>query len=135
MDTRNEVDALALRAFSAAVDSEKQQTPLQIGNLLTEREKVTIGRRLLIAHAILDGKTRYEISHHIHVSPNTFAQIRKWLDSEFTSYSSAYKEQPASNAQTKEYPQRFSYAHLKKNYPAHFLLFSLVEELFKLSKE
>lgn len=132
MNTSNKVDVLALKAFTQSIKSTKANTALS--HLLTHNEKIQIGRRILIAQAILAGKTRFEINNHLSVSPNTFAQIRKWLESEFTEYNSAYSFKPKKPRNTKTYAKPFTYEHLKQKYPAHFLLFSLVEELFKIKK-
>ena len=127
-DTINE---LALEAFDTIFTGDTQTPLTSINQLLTTREKITIGRRLLIAHAILEGKTRYEINNHIRVSPNTFAQIRKWLVAETAAYEAFQKTEKPNVMPRKTYAQPFSYEHLKRNYPAHMLLFTLVEQLFK----
>lgn len=51
-----------------------------IDNVLTEGEKMAVGRRILVARMILNGHTYYEINEQLQVSPNTFSQVRKWLD-------------------------------------------------------
>jgi len=64
------VNNLALEAFSIAIQA---STDTVLVRLLTHKEKVALGRRLLIAEAIKSGKTRMEINERIRVSPNTFA--------------------------------------------------------------
>lgn len=128
---KDRVDRLALEAFDT-ISTGDTQTPLtNINQLLTTKEKITIGRRLLIAHAILEGKTRYEINNHIRVSPNTYAQIRKWLAAEAATYEAFRKTEKPNVAPRKTFVQPFSYEHLKRSYPAHMLVFALVEQLFK----
>ena len=124
------VNEIALEAFAVATNNSKSET---ITRLLTEREKIAIGRRLLIAQAILAGKTRFEINQQIGVSPNTFAQINRWLEDEFGEYASAHRtnSRQVSKKHVSKHVRPFSYAHLKRNYPAHFLLFSLVEKLWE----
>ena len=92
-----------------------------------------IGRRILIAQAILAGKTRYEINNHLSVSPNTFTQIRRWLESELAEYHSAHAT-GVKEHKVKTLDFKSSRSYLQRNYPGHYLLFSLVEELFKLKK-
>lgn len=131
MELKN-IDKLALKALSEFSKMGNSKTSLH--NLLTPKEKIQIGRRILIAQAILAGKTRYEINNHLSVSPNTFSQIRRWLESELQEYSSAHQKTAPSKLQKKQTRKAFSYEHMRNAYPAHFLLFSLVEELFKIKK-
>lgn len=132
MESTKKINVLALKAFNQFTKTNNPNSFLN--NLLTRKEQIKIGRRILITQAILAGKTRFEINNHLSVSPNTFAQIRKWLESEFKEYASAYTVKSKPVSKTKTYVKPFTYEHLKQKYPAHFLLFSLVEELFKIKK-
>jgi len=128
MEKDRSIDTIALEAFTIV---EQQQNNSILTTLLTTKEKVVLGRRLLIAQAIMAGKTRMEINELIRISPNTFAQINRWLKSEKQTYTSALHP---SKRRRKHLPQRaepFSYEDMKRRYPAHFLLFTLVEELWK----
>ncbi|MAZ30241.1 hypothetical protein CL655_03070 [bacterium] len=126
---RKDIDEIALAAFNLAVKADDST----IIRLLTKREKIAIGRRLIIAQAILAGKTRAEINERIKISPNTFAQINRWLETEFGDYCSAYKTavDQRSKRHVSKHIRPFSYEHLKKKYPAQFFIFSVVEELWK----
>ncbi|MFT5849291.1 MAG: hypothetical protein ACI9H6_000092 [Patiriisocius sp.] len=132
MTTPKDSNTLALKAFNQANTNTSESS---LVNLLTTKEKIMLGRRILIAQAILEGKTRYEINNHLSVSPNTFTQIKRWLETEFTTYNSAHlpKESPTPSTFTPLQP--LTYKHLKRAYPSHFLLFSLVEELFSLKSK
>lgn len=126
---KKDIDELAVHAFDKFTEGEANTTLL---HLLTTNERITVGRRILIANAILAGKTRMEINNHIHVSPNTFTQISNWLRSESNGYTSAYKQDKRYGPDyTPKRTEPFSYEDLKRRYPAHFLLFSLIEELWK----
>lgn len=85
---KKDIDELALQAFEIATANEVET----IVRLLTEREKIALGRRILIAQAILSGKTRFEINDRLQVSPNTFAQMNRWLENEFSEYVSSYQK-------------------------------------------
>jgi uncharacterized protein YerC len=127
---KRSADDVALKAFRIAVKSSGDHMLTQ---LLTDKEKIVLGRRLLIAEAIRAGKTRMEINTQIRVSPNTFAQINRWLETEQKDYVPATSKQ-SSRKHMSRYKQRiepFSYEDLKRRYPMHFLLFNLVEELWK----
>lgn len=125
---KKDTDALALKVFDMAVENTQHSVIIQ---LLTTKEKITIGRRLLIAQAILSGKTRFEINEEIGVSPNTFAQINRWIESELGEYKSAYLSQQVSHKHSSKHVKPFTYEHLKKKFPAHFLLFTLIKNLNK----
>lgn len=99
-----------------------------IDDILTESEKITIGRRLLIANLILSGQTYYEIHNRLGVSPNTFSRIRQWLTGRFPDYDRTLRETTPTPKDIKEKYEKvvpFSFAHLQKKYPLHFLLFSI----------
>ncbi len=123
------VNELALEAFS--VTSKNIADSLLI-RLLTNKEKIALGRRLIIAEAIKAGKTRMEINERISISPNTFTQIKRWLESEQKIYTSAKTVQDTSRKHLPRHQQveAFSYKDMKRRYPGHFLLFSIVEELW-----
>jgi uncharacterized protein YerC len=127
---KSKVDDLALKAFSVMTEDITNSLPIR---LLTDKEKVTLGRRLIIAEAIRAGKTRVEINERISISPNTFTQIKRWIDSEQKTYTSAKTDENKNKENT---PRRqnikvLSYEDMKRRYPAHFLLFSIVEEIWK----
>lgn len=113
-----------------------------LNTLLTKKEKLTIARRLLIASMIQRGETYVAINEKLAVSPNTFTQIKKWLEEVLPDYNTALEHtQKASRKRAsvrkqkgKEYTAPLSLQCMKRNYPAHFLLFTLAEELFKKMK-
>lgn len=124
------VDEFALKAFSLAT---QDTADCVLVKLLTNKEKIALGRRLIIVEAIKAGKTRMEINERIGISPNTFAQIRRWINSNQSVYTST---KTASEVSQKHVSHRqrieaFSYEDMKRRYPAHHLLFSIVEELWK----
>lgn len=128
MNRKISVGTLAMEAFTCTMLGDNEASKL--ARLLTKTEKIKIGRRLLIARAILTGKTRMEVNEKLQVSPNTFAQIRRWVESEFTEYTPSTNVNKKTNSNRKHYTP-FSFEHLRKRYPGHFLLFTLSKELFK----
>lgn len=124
------VDELALKAFSVATDDNADSILIK---LLTTKEKIALGRRLIIAEAIKAGKTRMEINERISISPNTFTQIKRWIDSEQKLYTSAKTnhEVSRSHLSRRQQVKKLSYEGMKMSYPGHFLLFTIVEELWK----
>lgn len=78
---------------------------LFLRDLLTESERVMLGRRIWIARLLLSGNSQAEIGKRLKVGPNTIWRVQKWLEDQF----------PGDG--------RHDYAALKKKYPLHFLLF------------
>lgn len=128
---RGVLDDLALAVYEKISHEPTQVQTLM--SVLTRREKIAIGRRLLIAQAILGGKTRMEIQSELGISPNTFTQVNRWLRSEFVTYQAFSVTHPITSARSKrsKHIQPFSYEHLKRSYPMHFLLFTIAEEIWK----
>lgn len=110
-----------------------------VHTLLTEKERTIIARRLLTASMIQRGDTYMTINEKLGLSPNTFAKIRRWLKDELPDYQTVLQHTEVATRERARKRQRpntpsvapFSYQHLKRNYPAHFLLFNLAEVLFK----
>jgi uncharacterized protein YerC len=119
-----------LAALYKAAERIKGEASVQtfINDILTESERITIGRRLLIANLILTGQTYSEIHNQLGVSPNTFSRIRQWLTGRFPDYDQTLKDTyPVSSKTRADYTKAvpFSFAHLEKKYPLHYLLFTL----------
>lgn len=113
-----------------------------INELLTESEKLTIGRRILIAQMILAGMTQAEINYTLSVSPNTFCRTRKWLEGQIPNYDDALREAMVlenersdkryeERSSRKQYAPANTFRGMRQRYPAHFLFFNLADELFK----
>lgn len=108
-----------------------------IDNLLTESEKITLGRRILISQMILSGCSQMEIRSKLNVSPNTFTRTRKWLGGQIPQYDQALKEyqqlestkQKKSSRKEKENYNPFTFRGIRKKYPMHFLFFDVADTL------
>lgn len=126
-----------VKQFSASGD-----LPSFISRVLTESERIAIGRRLAVARMILEGQTYFEICEKLNISPNTFRNIRKWIIEEMPGYNEVLEENKKVTAEknTKKrgqdyiQTQPFSMAGLKQRYPGHFLLFNLADELMSYHK-
>lgn len=128
-------ETLAIEVYDQIAHDPSHMTHL--AQALTNGEKITVGRRLLIAQAILNGITRRELEDTLGISPNTFTQVRRWLASEFKEYSPfvVTKHNTTSKRKPVARTTPFSLAHLRRNYPAHFLLLSIAEEVWQRTKK
>lgn len=129
--------SLILDALTNAANGMKGDDAIErfLAELLTESERITIGRRILIAQMILAGKTQIEIRAELNISPNTYTRTRRWLEGQLPNYEDALKAYAAEHKKKvsshESYPPAFSFAALQKKYPMHFLLFTVAEEIFK----
>lgn len=93
-------------------------------DLLTQSERVMLGRRVVIARLLLAGETYDRICERVRVGKGTVSRVDKWLNDQFPGYEKAIagleKEMQERKAAR---PESFTYAALKKKYPLHFLLF------------
>jgi uncharacterized protein YerC len=102
---------------------------LFLRDLLTESERIMLGRRILIARYLLSGVTYDHIVDQMHVSNRTVANVERWLDDQFPGYEKAIRElNDAYAKRSKKRDDAYMFAtsamfRLKKKYPIHFLLF------------
>ena len=96
-------------------------------DLLTESERIMLGRRILIARALLAGVTHDEIVAKYKVGKDTTMRIARWLDEQLPGYQAVLadveKEFDARKEKRAAAADPFSFAALNKKYPLHFLLF------------
>lgn len=107
-----------------------------INHLLTEGEKVTIGRRILISKMLLRGNNRAEVCRELKVSPNTFTRTKRWLEGEIPDYADVVKQYEAEQENKRSRAKRgkrlplnpFGFATIKRRHPIHFLLIDLFDQ-------
>lgn len=94
-------------------------------DLLTESERIMLGRRILIARNILQGKSQRQIMSEMKVGPDTIYKVARWLEDQFPGYEEALAgmEEEFKKRKKKKTPELGTFAYLKKKYPLHFLLF------------
>lgn len=94
-------------------------------DLLTESERVMLGRRILIARLLLSGETYDEIHDRMGVSHGTICRVDKWLQDQVPGYENAILEMEREFGK-REFKKKYATSmlfRLKKRYPLHFLLF------------
>jgi uncharacterized protein YerC len=104
-------------------------------DLLTESERIMLGRRILIARKLIGGETYDEIATELSVGNTTIRKVDRWLQDEFPGYEAAVHAMEGEFKNRSKKPKlngidRYLYAtsalyRLKKKYPLHFLLFPL----------
>ena len=101
-------------------------------DLLTESERIMLGRRILIARALLMGSSAQDISEKMRVGMDTIYRVEKWLQDQFPGMENAVKgleKELDRRRRKREASNPFTFAHLKRKYPLHFLLFNIADEL------
>lgn len=98
---------------------------LFLRDLLTESERIMLGRRILIARRLLGGETATQIAHDLNVGLDTIYKIERWLHDQFPGYERAVRdmEEEFEKREEKILYATSSLYRLKKKYPLHFLLF------------
>lgn len=93
-------------------------------DLLTESERVMLGRRILIARLLLSGATRREIATRLQVGLDTIQRIERWLSDQMPGYENAIAGlERAHGKREQKFEADKRFAALKRKYPLHFLLF------------
>ena len=131
-DRINYLDTL-YTAVSSLKDKEEIKKFLR--DVLTESERIMIGRRILIAKMLLENKTYNEIINEMHVGMDTIMRVHRWLEDESDGYENAIKGlerelglRKNRNKRKEFEDDRFSFGWLRKRYPIHFLLFNLIDK-------
>jgi uncharacterized protein YerC len=102
---------------------------LFLRDLLTESERIMLGRRILIARHLIAGKTYEDIAEDLRVGFDTIRRVDRWLKDQMPGYENVVGDMEKEfAARKKKADEKYLYAtsalfRLKKKYPIHFLLF------------
>ena len=98
---------------------------LFLRDLLTENERIMLGRRILIARKLLSGEPVVSIAESLKVGYDTVYKIERWLRDQLPGYEQAVKgmEHEFKKREEKKLYATSTLYRLKKKYPLHFLLF------------
>lgn len=101
-------------------------------DLLTLSEVVMISRRLQIAQLLLEGMSYEAIRGKLKVGFTTINSVDTWLNNGFGGYRNTINNfKKKGKVATKQKPVTdfpFSLNHLRKKYPAHFLLLNMFKK-------
>lgn len=130
MDNKDRMKYLDALYTSISGLKSREEIKNFLKDLLTESERVMVGRRILIAQKLLENKTYDEIVEEMHVGFDTIMRVHRWLEDESDGYEKAVKALEGElNHRTKKLEAKYidplSFAGLKKKYPLHFFLFNL----------
>ncbi len=94
-------------------------------DLLTESERIMLGRRILIARLLLSGSSYDEVCTRLGTGRTTVRNVGRWLADQMPGYEdtiAALEEEMARRDDKRKYATSMLF-RLKKKYPLHFLLF------------
>ncbi|PIR84947.1 hypothetical protein COU15_03275 [Candidatus Kaiserbacteria bacterium CG10_big_fil_rev_8_21_14_0_10_45_20] len=98
-------------------------------DLLTESERVMLGRRIIIARMILSGCTYEDISTRLGVGMDTISKVNYWLSGQFPGLKKAVQVLDKEIIRRERDTSFGTFGALKKKYPLHFLLFNIADEV------
>lgn len=120
----------ALYTAASAVHG-RDAMKLFLRDLLTQSERIMLGRRVIIARCLLAGEKTTDIAATYKVGYDTIYRVQRWLEDQLPGYEQAIKEMEKEFGKRREKAEeKRLYAtnalyRLKKKYPLHFLLFPL----------
>jgi uncharacterized protein YerC len=103
---------------------------LFLRDLLTESERIMLGRRIMIARKLIAGEPHRDIEAELGVGRDTIGRVQRWLWDQLPGYEQAVAELE-KEFEKRNFKRQFATSalfRLKKKYPAHFLLFSLLKK-------
>ena len=130
-----------LDTLYTAISSLKSRDEVKrfLRDLLTESERVMIGRRIIVAQRLLEDKSYFEIRQELGVGMDTIIRVHRWLEDDIDGYEKVVKKlekifESRQEKRNQAYLDPFSFEGLKKRYPLHFFLFNLFDNLGKKNK-
>jgi len=109
---------------------DKQDAKKFLTDLLTPGESIMIAYRIEIAKMLLKGFIYEDIQKKLKVSSGTINNVNKWLYFGFGGYMKELKK-AGNQKQRKAVIPRNEWELMKKKYPAHFLIFNLLNKIKK----
>jgi len=99
-------------------------------DLLTSEEMIMVVHRIEIAKMLLQGFSYRDIGEKLKVGTNTVHSVNRWLTNGFGGYMKEIKKAENYKLKTNSIPKT-EWERIKKKYPAHFLVFNLLDRIKK----
>lgn len=126
----------ALDAVYTAVAELKTREDVKhfLKDILTESERVMVGRRILIAQRLLRDISYEQIVAELKVGMDTITRVHQWLLDEDQGLEKAIRKLEGKLLDRKKIKDEtgytpLSFKSLKQRYPLHFLLFNIFDKL------
>ena len=139
---RNDVKSKCLDALYAALDFAKERNEIKsfINDVLTEGEKVMVGRRILIAKRLLTGKPYRQIVSEMGVGLDTVYRVKKWLGGRHRGYEKVVEKirkavgSVKRKSEFRDYYPTSGFSEIKRRYKSYYWLSDLLDEISKDKK-
>lgn len=121
------VETLDTLYTSAGAVRGHEAMKLFLRDLLTESERVMLGRRIIIARKLIAGEAQRKIEAELKVGRDTVWRVQKWLYDQLPGYENAIAELE-KEIEKRSFKKQYATSalfRLKKKYPGHFLFFPL----------
>lgn len=138
MEEKARIETLDALYTAASALQGRDAVKAFLRDLLTESERIMLGRRVLIARRLLAGESPTDIASGLKVGFDNIYRVKLWLEDQFPGYEKAIAEMEKEFEKRKDRARMTKdgkidkklYAtsalyRLKKKYPLHFLLFPL----------
>ena len=129
------LDAL-YAAFGFA--EEKNATKSFLNDVLTESEKIMIGRRILVAKKLLVGQSYREITREMGVGLDTVYKVKKWLGGRHKGIEKVVDKVKRSvgyisknKSEFRDYYQTSGLAEIRRRYKSYYWLSNLLDDINK----
>src|SRR3989338_2134609 len=138
----NDIKLKCLDALYAALDlaKERNETKSFVNDILTENEKIMVGRRILIAKRLLNGQPYRKIVVEMGVGPDTVYRVKKWLGGRHKGYEKVVEKIKKAIGPIKrrsgfrDYYPTSGLAEIRRQYKSYYWLSDLLDEINKDKK-
>jgi len=130
LSNKHRIEVLDALYTAASGLKGRKAMKLFLRDLLTESERIMLGRRIVIARRLLAGDSYDLIESDMHVGRDTIWRVQHWLFDQLPGFEQAIKELEKEMDKRKFKKQYAESAlfRLKKKYPAHFLLLPIFKK-------
>jgi Trp operon repressor len=122
---KERIEVLDMLYTAAGAVRGRDAMKLFLRDLLTESERIMLGRRIIIARKLISGESHRTIEAELKVGKDTVWRVQCWLYDQFPGFENAIAEleKELDKRQFKKMYATSAMFRLKKKYPLHFLLF------------
>jgi len=139
IDNKKKIQYLDTLYTAVTSLNSREETKNFLRDLLTESERIMLGRRILIAHMLLKEKSYDDIIKELGVGKDTIMRVHYWLNDQSMGYEKVVAElekimnkrfkSSYTTHKSETLPEPFSFNGLKRRYPLHFFLFNLINKV------
>lgn len=125
LSKKQKMEVLDALYTAAASLKGREAMKLFLRDLLTESERIMLGRRIIIARKLLSGETFETINEALGAGKDTVWRVERWLQDQFPGYEQALRglEKEMEKRDEKRLYATSALFRWKKKYPLHFLFF------------